>query len=99
MATFLTSRPFGGIRQAKYEQLLEKNPDWIRGATRQEVEDYLKKVERRFVDRMGELIPGMEKQLGCGQELMREDWAENFSRLQQAQEMAREVAWREAMEL
>lgn len=99
MAAFLTSRPFSGIKQAKYELLLETNPDWIKQATRQEVEEYLDRVQKRMEARGMELMDQSMVEMGCTEELKARDWMEYVNRLEQAQRKAQEIAWNEAMQI
>lgn len=98
MATFVTSRPFRGLRQLAYERLLETRPDWVREVSKGELETYLKKLETWCLDRGWELVPIYEKKLGCSQELLASDWAENQRRSDQAVEMARRQATQEMLD-
>lgn len=56
MAKFVTSRPFSGVRQIKFEQLLETNPDWVAQVSERELEDYLYALEKRYQDRCHQLV-------------------------------------------
>lgn len=99
MATFLTSRPFSGIKQAKYELLLETNPAWVKQATKQEVEDYLDRVQKRWEARGLDLMDRIMVEMGCTEELKARDWMEYVNRLGQARQKAQEIAWDEAMQI
>lgn len=56
MAKFVTSRPFSGVRQIKFEQLLETNPEWVAQVSERELEDYLYALEKRYQDRCHQLV-------------------------------------------
>lgn len=56
MTTFLSSHPFSGVKQIKYEQLMETNPQFVKDMGKTEFEEYLKTLERRCQDRCFELV-------------------------------------------
>ena len=97
MASYLTDKPFHGIKQAKYEMLLESNPEWVGQATKEELEGYLDEVQERWMKRGLELMPSTMASLGCTEELKATDWMEYVNRLGQAERTAQEIAWEEEM--
>ena len=97
MAVFLTSRPFSGVRQIKYEQLLETNPDWVAEVPKDELEDYLRTLEQRYQSRCYQLVEdGLEKALAENPQI--QGTAEHFALGKQLAEQAREIAMRELLD-
>lgn len=62
MATFLSSHPFSGVKQIKYEQLMNTNPQFVKDMEKTEFEEYLKTLERRYRSRCFELVETFVKQ-------------------------------------
>ena len=83
MATFATKRPFSGVRQMKYEQLLETNPAWVKKADPEELEEYLKQVEQRWAARTSEILEQGDQYF--------------FDRIGMLEEQAKEQATAEAL--
>lgn len=97
MATFLTDRPFSGLKQMKYEQLLQTDPDWVREVSREELEDHLTKLVKRYQQRCYQLVDeGMAKALADNPQIS--GTAEHFRVGEQVAAQAREIAMRELLE-
>lgn len=98
MATFLTSRPFTGVRQMKYEKMLAETPETVRAMSKQDLEEYLALLEERYRDRTMELLPSCLEKMGATEELKASDWAAYHRVCEQGQRMAREIALNEMLE-
>lgn len=98
MATFLTSRPFTGVRQMKYEKMLAETPEAVRAMSRRDLEGHLTSIEERYRDRTMELLPSCLERMGATEELKASDWGEYHRACEQGQRMAREVALAEVLE-
>ena len=98
MATFLSARPFSGVRQMKYERMLAEQPETVREMTKRDLEDHLAKLEGRYRDRVMELLPSCLEAAGASEELKRNDWAANYRAIECGQRMAREMALREMLD-
>lgn len=61
MAVFVTDRPFRGVEQIKYEQLLADNPQFIRDADKDELEAYLRRLSDRYQQRCAEIVEDADK--------------------------------------
>lgn len=61
MAVFVTDRPFRGVEQIKYEQLLADNPQFIRDADKDELEAYLRRLSDRYQQRCAEFVEDADK--------------------------------------
>ena len=98
MATYLTGRPFTGIRQMKYERMLAETPETVRDMSKQDLEEYLGLLEERYRDRTMELLPSCLERMGATEELKASDWAAYHMACEQGQRMAREVALADVLE-
>lgn len=98
MATFLSSRPFTGVRQMKYEKMLEETPEVVREMSKGDLEDYLNALEKRYRARTMELLPSCLEKAGASEELKRSDWMANYRAIEEGQRMAREMALAEMLE-
>lgn len=94
MATYLTDRPFSGIKQAKYEALLETDPEWVKKVSREELEETLELAEDTFLDKTWTYLDARMKALGCGDgsPLQRTDPGRLIALREQAMREARELA-------
>lgn len=98
MAVFATSRPFGhGVRQMKYEKMLDECPEKIREMPKDELEGFLYMVEKFYIERCGELFEPCMKSLGATRELQMSDTGLWHEKYEQARAMAREMALEEAL--
>lgn len=98
MATFLTGRPFTGVRQMKYERMLAEEPETVRAMERRDLEDYLAATEGMYRDRVMELLPACLARAGACEELKRADWAAHHRACERGQRMAREIALAEMLD-
>lgn len=99
MATFLGDRPFTSLKQMKYEQLLERDPEWVKEVSKEELEAYLEKLQQRYLERLKELHPLYEEKLGLTfevrQDLLQNNWMKFYQTVEEAQRLAREQALQE----
>lgn len=97
MAKFLTDRPFSGVRQIKYEQLLETDPEWVAQVSKEELREYLYALERRYQERCYQLVTeGWERVLAEDPSVQGSAAACAISETLSAQ--AREIAMAELLE-
>lgn len=97
MATFITDRPFQGVRQLKYRQLMETNPEWVAALQKEELEEYLAMLEHRFQSRCNDLATSMvEKKLAANPQI--EGTAEHFDLIETSLATAREIALQELLD-
>ena len=97
MATFATKRPFSGVRQMKYEQLLETNPAWVKKADPEELEEDLKQVEQRWAARTSEILEQLMEQNDMGPGKTHQGDQYFFDRIGMLEEQAKEQATAEAL--
>ena len=98
MATFLSDRPFSGVRQMKYEQMLAERPETVHSMGNKELEEYLDLLEQRYLDRTMELLPSCLEMAGATEDLKASDWMANLRACEQGQRMASEMALTEMLE-
>lgn len=98
MATLLSDRPFSGVRQMKYEQMLERSPATVEAMSTRELEDLLDAMESFYLRRTMELLEGCMQACGATEVLKASDWAAYDRAVAQAQQMAREMALQETLE-
>lgn len=97
MAVCVTDRPFSGVRQIKYEQLLETNPEWVAEVSNKELEEYLYDLERRYQTRCCQLVEeGWEKMVSENPTVTGS--AEAWSLGERLAERAREIALQEMLD-
>ena len=97
MATFATTHPFSGVKQIKYEQLMNTNPQFVKDMEKKEFEEYLKTLERRCQDRCFELVEtfvkkAYEKNPGI------EGTGAGYAAIAEATRRAEEIALQELIE-
>lgn len=98
MAVFITSRPFRGVQQMKYERMLETCPETVRTMEKDDLEGYLRDLESRYRDRTMQLLPSCMQREGATEELKASDWMAYYRATESAQRAAREIALAEMME-
>lgn len=95
----VTSRPYSGIRQMRWQWLKDHDPDGLRELESSgEIEEHLSQVERAFLQRRSELTPICEKELGVCEELKASDCALWIGLCEQAAGKATELALKEVVE-
>lgn len=95
----VTSRPYSGIRQMRWQWLKDHDPAALRKLEESgEIEEHLSQVERAFLERRAELTPICERELGVCEELKASDCARWLRLCEQAASRASETALREVVE-
>lgn len=97
MARFASTRPFSGVRQIKYEQLMETNREFVRSMEKTEFEEYLKTLERRYQDRCFELVEAFVKQAYEKNPGIRGTGA-GYAAIEEATRRAEEIALQELLD-
>lgn len=98
MAEYLSDRPFSGVRQMKYEQMLSERPDAVKEMSNEDLEQYLLDLEDTYRSRTMELLEPCMDDEGATEELKATDWAAYNQAVERAQRRARELALAEMME-
>lgn len=97
MAVFVTDRPFRGVEQIKYEQLLEDNPQFIRDADKDELEAYLRRLSDRYQQRCAEIIEDADKRWRAAHPGVAGS-GEHYAALEAARADAEHIALKEMLE-
>lgn len=95
----VTGMAYKGLRGARYRFMMEHMPDRVRELEASgRMDAYLDGVQARYLRRADDLMPGCMRACGATPELQRTDYGEYYTRLEQAERMARETAYREVVE-
>ena len=97
MAVFVTDRPFRGVEQIKYEQLLADNPQFIRDADKDELEAYLRSLSDRYQQRCAEIVEDADKRWRAAHPGVAGS-GEHYAALEAARADAEHIALKEMLE-
>lgn len=97
MAVFVTDRPFRGVEQIKYEQLLADNPQFIRDADKDELEAYLRRLSDRYQQRCAEIVEDADKRWRAAHPGVAGS-GEHYAALEAARADAEHIALKEMLE-
>ena len=97
MAVFVTDRPFRGVEQIKYEQLLADNPQFIRDADKDELEAYLRRLSDRYQQRCAEIVADADKRWRAAHPGVAGS-GEHYAALEAARADAEHIALKEMLE-
>lgn len=97
MAVFVTDRPFRGVEQIKYEQLLADNPQFIRDADKDELEAYLRRLSDRYQQCCAEIVEDADKRWRAAHPGVAGS-GEHYAALEAARADAEHIALKEMLE-
>lgn len=97
MAVFVTDRPFRGVEQIKYEQLLADNPQFIKDADKDELEAYLRRLSDRYQQRCAEIVEDTDKRWRAAHPGVAGS-GEHYAALEAARADAEHIALKEMLE-
>lgn len=97
MAVFVTDRPFRGVEQIKYEQMLADNPQFIRDADKDELEAYLRRLSDRYQQRCAEIVEDADKRWRAAHPGVAGS-GEHYAALEAARADAEHIALKEMLE-
>lgn len=97
MAVFVTDRPFRGVEQIKYEQLLADNPQFIKDADKDELEAYLRRLSDRYQQRCAEIVEDADKRWRAAHPGVAGS-GEHYAALEAARADAEHIALKEMLE-
>lgn len=97
MAVFVTDRPFRGVEQIKYEQLLADNPQFIRDADKDELEAYLRRLSDRYQQRCAKIVEDADKRWRAAHPGVAGS-GEHYAALEAARADAEHIALKEMLE-
>ena len=93
------SNPYKGVRGDRYQFMKDHMPEELaRMDEADETQDYLNEVERRYIQRSGELYPTCLKECGGTEELKRTDCGAYLMALERAGRMAWDLAYKDVIE-